>query len=117
MVKRCLILLFLVVFKLYASPHKEWINVSYVQQKQFTWIEAKAYCQELNKDNKQWRLPTFKELVSLKHNNTIIKDDYYWSANTNKEDQEEALVYDISNKMSCEGVKNSDKYYLMCVTP
>lgn len=95
-----------------------WENKKNTQLKEERWIEANYYCENLNTDNKKWRLPTFNELKSYANqskNNNIIKDDYYWSSTENKENKNEILIYDISNQNNCEGIISEDNYYTLCV--
>lgn len=83
-----------------------------------SWQFAKNYCKDLETDNKKWRLPTLNELKSYNktpHTNNIVQDDYYWSSTQNVKDENEALIFDISNKNPCEGLIAEDNYYVLCV--
>lgn len=114
--RKVIIFLVLIGIKLFATEYLGWQNISFIEKKQFTWSEANSYCKTLTNQNKNWRLPTFKELQASNYQQNIVKNDYYWSQTSNIEDKEEALVYNLFEKLSCEGVKNSDYYYVLCVT-
>lgn len=116
-----LLLTLLISNNLFSQENKSnlvWENDIHQIHKEDLWKEAQGYCKQLKLLDKKWRLPTFEELKN--YNKTrqrkIVKDDYYWSSNENTKDQEEILIYDLSNQLSCEGVKDSDKYYVLCVT-
>ncbi len=95
-----------------------WENNIHTLKKELLWNEAQLYCKKLELLGQKWRLPTFQELKKYAKSTQgdVVKDDYYWSSNINTQDQEEILIYDLSNQLSCEGVINSDKYYVLCVT-
>lgn len=95
-----------------------WENKKNIKLKEERWIEANNHCENLTDDNKKWRLPSFEELKTYNpqsKTNNIVKNDYYWSSTKNKEDENEILIYDISNQNNCEGIISEDEYYTLCV--
>lgn len=97
----------------------KWENKKNSKTEENTWIYAKKYCKNLEvRNKKEWRLPTYLELQkygSIKNINNDIKNDYYWSSDTNPEDIEEAQIYDILTQAGCDGLKNEDFYNIICV--
>lgn len=103
------------------SAHVSWHNSA--RYKYVTWIEAQAYCENLNTDGyENWRLPTRAEFENQKNIISTIQATLpnkdapdFWTATSF--DETEADLFDVDKGNFHHSQKNRAVGYVVCIRP